>query len=313
MSVALKPGAQLWAMVEGYATPLGYAYSAAFAPDVRGWVWPVRWRDLDGGTGLDSLGRSLDWAHTCGALVIPRITLKSYMDTVSPPSEKWRLVPADVAADPAIYGGEYGGVVRGYSSGKWCGWTVNVVNPTVMARLRDTLKAMVQRFGQHPAFGGIMTDEVLWGVAGAGPWPTGTCAEQWYCATIEYAAHIASLVGARNTYAIINYLDGPNREAMIPHMVGAMNRMGVNVAVSDIFRDPEDKARFQPVYRMFPLAGQRTIAHCVGNSETNSPAEADKYLDQCARMGTDIVAVTTTGGATGANWAAYRSAWTARG
>lgn len=310
--VPLKPGAQVWAMVEGYATPLGYAYSAAFAPQVQGWVWPVRWSDLDGGSGMDMLARSLDWAHQCGAQLIPRLVLKSYADAVSPPSDKWRFVPRDVAADTATYGGECGGVVRGYSSGKWCGWTVNIVNSAVMMRLRDTLKAVVQRFGAHPALGGLMTDELVWGVAGAGPWPAGTCGDQWYVATMEYVQHLASLVGPRNTYAIVNYGDGPNRAVMVPQLVGALRRLGINIAISDVFRDPEDNARFQPVYPLFPIAGQRTIAHCVGLSETADPIEAGKYLDQAARMGADVVAITTTGGAAGPIWSAYQDALRAR-
>lgn len=289
---------QRFASAEEYAPNLGAAYYQAFAPYVAGWEWRFRWRDMEDGTGLAKLGAALDLCQAQGKQLIARLLLKSYHGATPPADDAHRIVPLRTLSD-AAYGGA---VLPTFSGGQRQGWTVNMLNAACMADIAALCARIGAAYGQHPAFMGLMTDEIFWGQWNGTKWLSGD-ADAWLAASLVYMHHVAAGVGKAKARYVINWADGSS-QARVRKLFDAARQMGAAADISDVLLAAEG----QPVYPLHPAPGQQTIAHFDYFSTPTDPALAAQYVARAKSLGASIISMVTRGQVTGLYWQAHLAA-----
>lgn len=259
-SLRTVPSHRNFMMTDGAAVNLTASYYTEGLTDLfDGVVWIFRWRDIETSEGVynfSTLDATLNYLGQRGKQCIPRLFLKSFLDPNDPPTSGDIVVPDYVLNNHALYGGATGsgGMLRGYKYTNgvpvWQGWTVDVTNSFVQARIKALVEAVVERASGYLAHAGFCYDEFVLGLY-HDVWPSGMSTATQDVAIKSLITHAAAVQGASDVYIGMNYLDAdppPNYPA-VKAMAQWIHQRGIKLMLPDVF------SQELPVYAEFQRVG----------------------------------------------------------
>lgn len=325
-----KPGHQHWMMPDSYSAAIHTVYYAQCVADTQGVIYPVRWGNLETAEGVYDFSAILTALNYCaanGKKMIIRFFWKTYTDANDPPlqggSPAAKPVPDYIKTAFGTYGGVSGsgGMRRAYVGASFAGWAARLEQSAVNAKFRAFLAALVSATSGHSALQGYMFDESTWGSHDGSDMPGDLTETQVEDTMRNLYSYLVSIGGSKELYPNVNYLEGTSSlETMYQKAIDLKNwckSIGMKVGVTDTYRIPDMATRFlQPVYRDLPDTS-KTVVHVdflsTGADDATLAFRMLGNARQSARLGANITAWYTRGGASSNYWAAAKFAMAAVG